>query len=130
MQNLVSSALSKDKTQSSEQLHHKEEGDSSVDEVPETKEMKLSECENLTDWQMDIMKGEMLSDILINVAQCFLKKQFPNLRGLQPTFYQQKNQTAGGVMVENQLRIIHHRGNHWIVASSGGCIEHTVNIYD
>ena len=57
-------------------------------------------------WQMDIMKGEMLSDIPINVAQRLLKKQLPNLRGLQPTVYQQKNQTARGVMVENKLQIM------------------------
>ena len=83
-QKYVNSALSKakDKAQSAKKHHHKEEGE----EVPETKKMKLSECD-LTDWQNDIMKGEMLSDIPINIAQHLLKKQFPNLKGLQLTVY-------------------------------------------
>ena len=92
--------------------------------------MKLSVWLNLIEQKVDIMKGEMLSDITINAAQCLLKKQFPNLRGLQPTLYQQKNHSAGGVMLENQLQIIHCRENHWIVVSSVGCTEDTVNIYD
>ena len=131
-QKLVSSAFlfKDDKTQSSKQLHLKEECEATEDEVPETKKMKLFGSETLIDWQRDIIKGEMLSDIPINVAQRLLKKQFPYLTGLQPTVYQQKNQIAGGTMVENQLQIIHSRGNHWIVASSVGCIEGTVNIYD
>ena len=128
---LVSSALPKDK-RPSEQVVHKEEGESSVDEVPETKKIKLSvsESENVTDWQRDIMRGEMLSDIAINIAQRLLKKQFPNLTGLQPTLYQLKDQTDEGVILENQLQVIHCRGNHWIVASSVGCTKGTVNIYD
>ena len=57
---------------------------SESDSVPETKKMKLSEsCETLTGWQRDMMKGEMLSDILVNIAQSLLKKQFPNFNRLQ-----------------------------------------------
>ena len=73
-------------------LHQKEQGESLADEVPETKKMELSECENFTEWHSDIMKEEMLSDVPINIAQCLLKKQFPNLKGLQPTVNQQKKQ--------------------------------------
>ena len=40
------------------------------------------------------MDGKMLSDIPINIAQRLLKKQFPDLKGLQPTVYQQRTQTA------------------------------------
>ena len=76
----------------------------------------------------------MLSDIPINIAQSLIKKQFPDIKGLQPTVYQQRNQTMedGTVQLDstNQLQIIHCRGNHWIVASSVGCTKGTVNIYD
>ena len=34
------------------------------------------------------------------------------------------------MILENQLQVIHCRGNHWIVASSVGCTKGTVNIYD
>ena len=89
--------------------------------------MKLSECKNLTDWQRDIMDGKMLSDIPINIVQCLLKKQFPDLKGLQPTVYQQRTQTVESIRqdetVENQLQITHYHGNRWIVASSVGCIK-------
>ena len=68
---LVSSALPKDK-RPSEQVVHKEEGESSVDEVPETKKIKLSVSES-ENGQRDIMRGEMLSDIAINIAQRLLK---------------------------------------------------------
>ena len=107
-QKLVSSPLFKGKAQpprfTHEVSHHKEK--SETDEVPETKKMKLSECD-LTDCQSGIMKGEMLSDIPINIAQRLLKKQFSNLKGLQPTVYQQRNQAAESVClmpVENQLQ--------------------------
>ena len=52
-QKLTSSALSKDKVRSAhltQQLDHKEESESVVDSVPETKKMKLSEYETLTNW--------------------------------------------------------------------------------
>ena len=32
----------------------------------------------------------MLSDMHIDFAQCLLERQFPNLKGLQLTLYQQK----------------------------------------
>ena len=94
MKKLVSFALGKGEVQLAhltQELHHKEDGESNITEV---KKMKLSECKNLIDWQRDIMDGKFLSDIPINFAQCLLKKQFPDLKGLQPTVYQQRTQTA------------------------------------
>ncbi len=108
---------------------------SESDSVPETKKMKLSEsCETLNGWQRDMMKGEMLSDIPVNIAQSLLKKQFPNFNGLQPTVYQQRNQPVESVndetlIINNQLQIIHCRGNHWVAVSSVGCENDFVNVY-
>ena len=134
-QKLVSSALStKDKEDlvNSTLKDQKEEDES--DNNPKAKKRRLSECETLPDCQRDVMEGGMLSDIPINVAQLLLKKQFPNLKGLQPTVYQQRkaqgNETSRVDDDDQQLQIIHCCGNHWIVASRVGCTKGTVNIYD
>ena len=77
------------------------------------------------------MKGEILLYIPINITQSLLKKQFPGLNVLQPTVYQLRSQTGESLKDEvNQMQIINCRGNHWIVASSIGCIKDSVNIYD
>ena len=73
---------------------HKRENECLTDKVSEAKKVKFSERENLTDWQVDIVKGKMLSDIPINIAQFLLKKQFPGLKALQPIVYQQRYQTG------------------------------------
>ena len=69
----------KDKVHLKQQSVNPNEESKSVsesDSVPQTKKIKLSECETLTDWQRDMMKGEMLSDIPVTTAQTLLKKQF------------------------------------------------------
>ena len=125
-QKLVSSVLCKDNVRTpnlTQTKQHERENECLTDNISEAKKVKLSECENLTDWQVDIVKGEMLSDIPINIAQSLLKKQFPGLNALQPTVYQQRSQTGESLKDEvNQMQIIHCRGNHWIVSSSIGCI--------
>ena len=104
---------------------------SESDGVPQTKKIKLSEsCETLIDWQRDIMKREMLSDIPVNTAQTLLKKQFPNFNGLQPTIHQQRNQPVEIVVDTNQLQIIHSHSNHWVAVSSVGCKNDSVYVYD
>ena len=62
---LVSSVLCKDNvgTPNLKTKQHKRENECLTDNVSEAKKVMLSECENFTDWQVDIMKGEMLSDI-------------------------------------------------------------------
>lgn len=129
-QKLVASAL-KSGAKSADEVNCREESELPVEllnEVPESK--KPTKCgESLTNWQMDIQNGAKLSDIPINIAQRLLKEQFPNFNGLQLTLCQQKHQMVD-VITENQMQVIHCRGDHWIVASSVGCIEGTVNIYD
>ena len=125
-QKLVALAL-KSSAKSADEVNCREESELPVEllnEVPESK--KPTECgESLTNWQMDVQKGAKLSDIPINIAQRLLKEQFPNFNGLQLTLCQQKHQMVGEVITENQMQVIHCRGDHWIVASSVGCIEGT-----
>ena len=74
-----------------------------------------------------ITSGQKLSDIEINLAQQLLKKQFTSVNGLQSTLLQSK--PRAGEPPDNQLLIIHSRGDHWILASAIGCSE-SVCVYD
>ena len=52
----------------------------------------------------------------MSFAQKLLKKQFPNINGLQNTLLQAKKQVNTGEL--QRLQVIHSRGNHWIIAST------------
>ena len=65
-----------------------------------------------------IANGEKTHHLIIDLAQHLLKKQFPNLLGLQSTLLQQKEKQQGIERNNLQLRVIHSRGDHWIVAST------------
>ena len=94
------------------------------------KKRKLADTQG-EDLDSVLMTGEMLSDIHINFAQSLLKRQFPNLRGFQSTLYQQKEaQCCNSEVWNDQLQIVHSRGDHWIAASSIGCVNGGVNVYD
>lgn len=91
---------------------------------PPKKKIKLS----ISNSDLDTFNsGEKLSDIPINLTQQLLKNQFPSVNGLQSTLLQSKPRT--GESPDNQLQIIHSRGDHWIVASTIGCTD-TVCVYD
>ena len=66
-----------------------------------------------------VTSGEKLSDIPINLPQQLLKKEFASVNGLQSTLIQSK--PRAGEPSDNQLQIIHSRGDHWIVALTIGC---------
>ena len=76
-----------------------------------------------------ISKGEMLDDLVRNSVQVLLKKQYPDLLGLQSTLLQSGKQQG---MKENhdQVKIIHSRGNHWIVASTIHSRDGVFQVYD
>ena len=76
-----------------------------------------------------ISNGEMLDDLVINSVQVLLKKQFPDLLGLQSTLLQSGKQ-QGMKENHNQVQIIHSRGNHWIVASTIRARDGVVQVYD
>ena len=70
--------------------------------------------------------GKQLHDNHINFAQGLLKYQFPCLDGLKSSLLQRKQQSK----IQHGVQIIHSRGNHWIVASSLGCSDNLVNVFD
>ena len=75
-----------------------------------------------------IIMGERLGDADINHAQKILKAQFPKLNGLRLTLYQDRpsKQTT-----DNWVQIIHRlQRDHWILATTIGCNDGMVWIYD
>ena len=77
---------------------------------------ELSQADKLT-----ILSGGRLNDKHINFAHQILKKQFPNLTGLQSTLLLSRSQQMPTTTTSPYLQIIHTNGNHWIVASTIGC---------
>ena len=74
-------------------------------------------------------EDDELDDAIITFAQRLLKRQFPNIHGLQNTLLQGKKQVnTSGIQ---QLQVIHSHGNHWITASTVHDKEsNKVMIYD
>ena len=67
----------------------------------------------------------------INVAQRILKKQFPNVNGLESTLYQMKERGLNENQVKNKIQTIQclHK-EHWIVANTMGCEANVEKVYD
>ena len=83
--------------------------------------------DNSTNETEGIITGEKLSDLHINHAQKLPKQQFPWCNGLQCTLLQPKKYVGKPL----QLQVIHCCSwNHWILASTKGCKDGEVNIYD
>jgi len=59
-----------------------------------------------------ILLGNQLDDAIVSLAQKLLKKQFPNINGLQNSILQAKTQ------VNSENQVVHCCGNHWILAST------------
>lgn len=74
-----------------------------------------------------IIDGLELTDMHINISQGLLRKQFPSIAGLCSSL---SPILSIGNWVENYIQIFHCYGNHWICASTIGCEEGVVNIYD
>ena len=75
--------------------------------------------------------GEKLSDLDINLAQRLLKAQFPQLQGLQSTLLQDNKITVSDKSVQNKLQIIHCKDrDHWVVGTTIGCDKDEMKIYD
>ena len=93
---------------------------------PPAKKQKLSSKEI-----EDIIMGNELSDLHINMAQNLLKAQFPWLNGLKSTLQQGKQQTFTEDEVKNKLQIIHcYERHHWIVATTVKCANGQVHVVD
>ena len=50
------------------------------------------------------------------------------MNGLQSTLFQYKPKVS--VPLKDQLQVIHSCGNHWIIASTVGCTDDEVLVYD
>ena len=75
----------------------------------------------------DILLGEgWLNDQHIYIAQRLIKKQFPNVSGLQPTVLQ----TNMKLLPTDSLQILHTDGNHWIALSTFNCDATVSTVYD
>lgn len=77
-----------------------------------------------------IIAGEKLDDRHIDVAQGFLKQQFPCISGLQSPLLQKKKLLRTQDSHQHQIQIIHSRGDHWIVASTVLADDGQVKVYD
>ena len=81
----------------------------------------------LTEYDLEIVRsGGELNDKHINFAQSILKTQFEGIAGLQSTLLLSELQTP---LPLGALQIVHVRGNHWIAASTVGCVD-KVCVYD
>ena len=75
----------------------------------------------LTEYDLEIVRsGGELNDKHINFAQSILKTQFEGIAGLQSTLLLSELQTP---LPLGALQIVHVRGNHWIAASTVGCVD-------
>ena len=74
--------------------------------------------------------GQLLDDIHIGAAQILIKRQFPEVCGLQNTLLQ-KSINLQPFQGLNNLQIVHMGDiNHWIVISTIGCKRDEIEIYD
>ena len=80
-----------------------------------------------TDTHLIIM-DEKLTDIEINHGQKMLKQQLPRLKGLRSTLQQDKPSSEPTI---DWIQIVHCQScNHWITATTIGCNDGMVKIYD
>ena len=93
---------------------------------PAQKKRKLSDS-----YVEKVIMGEELTDVHINIAQNLLKKQFPNLSGLQCTLLQPKETSTIDIKANKMLQIIHCLDrHHWIVATTIGSEKNQILIFD
>lgn len=72
---------------------------------------------------------EWLNDNHISAAQYLLKKQHPDMSGLQPPILQ-CTQTFEVHHNREFIQCLNLANNHWIMVSTVGCVPGVVNVYD
>ena len=69
-----------------------------------------------------IIMGQDLSDIEINLAQELLKAQHPGLNGLRSILFQERREATAENNSVNNIQIVHHPGkHHWITVTIVNC---------
>ena len=88
-------------------------------------------CYVLTKQHKSQLYGDqLLDDIHIGAAQALIKKQHPEIGGLQNTLLQ-NSKNLQPFQGPNNLQIVHMGDiNHWIVISTMGCKRDEIEIYD
>ena len=78
-----------------------------------------------------IIMGQDLSDIEINLAQELLKTQHPGLNGLRSTLFQERREAIAENNPVNNVQIVHCRGrHHWITVTTVNCKPGEVKAFD
>ena len=118
-----------------EQPHKKKKFDSvELDEIVTEEEKSPGlwityDCIDLTLEDKEIItSGNWMTDKHMNFAQGLLKKQNRDISGLQFTFLLPTLTTT--ITSSRALQIMHCRGNHWIVATTIGCPQGVVKVFD
>ena len=75
------------------------------------------------------MNEVKLNDLMINMAQQLLRKQFPRITGMQSTLLQSKIHHAI-LNSKEHLQTIHFHGNHCIVDSRIQAEDSVVRVYE
>ena len=76
-----------------------------------------------------LMTQEWLNGNHISAAQCLLKKQHPDISGLQPSTLQY-TQTFDVHRNTDFVQCLNLANNYWIMVSTIGCVPGVVNVYD
>ncbi len=98
------------------------ESDEDEDEWIYLRGIRLTNSDKLT-----ITKGLELDDKHIDFSQELLHQQFPSMQGLRSSLTPIANI---GFWVDNYLQIFHCYGNHWVCATTIGCANGVVHVYD
>ena len=88
------------------------------------KEIKLTHQDRET-----LNSQEWLNDNHISAAQYLLKKQHPEMSGLQPPMLQY-TQTFDVRHNSEFVQCLNLANSHWIMVSTAGCVPGVVNVYD
>ena len=83
---------------------------------------------HLEDHQLVLSSNAWLDDKIIDLGQAMLKKQHPHIGGLQSVVLGEK--LAFTLQTEEFVQVLNINNNHWIVISTIGCKQATVNVYD
>ena len=77
---------------------------------------------------IEILETGWLTDKHILKASNVLKKDYPNVDGLQDTLLQQN--FSWDIPTSEFVQVLHVNGNHWITISNIGVSDNSVNVYD
>ena len=77
-----------------------------------------------------LCNNDWLTDLDMNSVQTLLKKQFPQIGGLQNTAVLQSSRIMQSFPDGcGSLQIVHINNKHWVVASTLNCHKSDVSIY-